>query len=220
MQQVWMWNVKNIRVAIYLKLPGVTSSPCWKKFRPEIWLLLVVFEKQKCLRNKNFLVVTSSPCWKEFRPEIYSLLSTFDVVCLKRWGYLRIIWSSRSHVNSGPRFEFHRTLTIGILLCLSCLTSWSMISTGSYTNRSCSPPCISSSGIKRVSSDKHFFRFKTWNTLWTPSSSAGKLSWYATGPILFRISNGPIYRGFNLPRFPKRITPFQRETFRRTLSPT
>ncbi|MFS7971976.1 hypothetical protein Hanom_Chr09g00839171 [Helianthus anomalus] len=49
-------------------------------------------------------------------------------------GYLCFIWSSRSHVNSGPRFEFQRTLTIGIRLCLRTLTSRSIISIGSSTN--------------------------------------------------------------------------------------
>ncbi|GJS76655.1 hypothetical protein Tco_0726536 [Tanacetum coccineum] len=33
-------------------------------------------------------------------------------------------------ITSGPLLEFHLTLTIGIRLCFSCLTSRSMISTG------------------------------------------------------------------------------------------
>ncbi|MFS7936932.1 hypothetical protein Hanom_Chr05g00421551 [Helianthus anomalus] len=49
-------------------------------------------------------------------------------------GYLSFIWSSRSHVNSGPRLEFQRTLTIGIRLCLRTLASRSIISMGSSTN--------------------------------------------------------------------------------------
>nr|GFA77284.1 hypothetical protein [Tanacetum cinerariifolium] len=34
-------------------------------------------------------------------------------------------------------------------------------------------------------------------------------SLYATGPILSRISNGPMYRGLSLPRFSNRMTPFR-----------
>ncbi|GJR71030.1 ribonuclease H-like domain-containing protein [Tanacetum coccineum] len=38
------------------------------------------------------------------------------VVLVKRCGYFSLNWSSRSHVNSGPLLEFHRTLTNGIRL--------------------------------------------------------------------------------------------------------
>ena len=173
-----------------------------------------------CLRKMEFLQLSHHPLveW-EFRPEIRIVPSVL-VVFLNKCGYLRIISSSRSSVNSGTRFEFHRTLTIGMRLCLWVLTSRSIISTGSSMNRSFSSTCISSKGITNVSSDKHFLRFEIWKTLWTPLSSSGRLSRYATGPILFRISNGPRYHGLSLPRLPKRTTPFQGETFRRTLSPT
>ncbi|GJU74138.1 hypothetical protein Tco_1265543 [Tanacetum coccineum] len=36
------------------------------------------------------------------------------VVLVKRCGYFFLNWSSRSHVNSGPLLEFHRTLINGL----------------------------------------------------------------------------------------------------------
>ncbi|GKA77492.1 hypothetical protein Tco_0783953 [Tanacetum coccineum] len=45
-------------------------------------------------------------------------------------GYFFLNWSSRSHVNSGPLLEFHRTLTNGIRLRFNHLTSRPTISTG------------------------------------------------------------------------------------------
>ena len=211
MQQVWMWN----ECCNLSKIFGCHIIPLLKEISSRN---LVVVGSVWEWKFENFWLSHHPLVERKFRPEIYSLLSAFDVVCLKRWGYLHIIWSLRSHVNLGPRFEFHRTLAIGIRLCLIRLTSQSMISTSSPVNRSCSSTWISSSGITSVSCDNHFFRFETWNTLWTPSSSARGLSRYA-GPICFRISNGPIYRGFSLPLFPKRITSFHGDTFRRTLSP-
>ncbi|KAJ0620062.1 hypothetical protein HanHA89_Chr02g0078221 [Helianthus annuus] len=73
-------------------------------------------------------------------------------------------WQGR-HVYSGPRLEFQRTRTRGILLFLRTLTSRSVISTGSSTNCNRSSIVSSFNGIIRVSSDKHFFRFDTWKTL-------------------------------------------------------
>ncbi|MFS7964322.1 hypothetical protein Hanom_Chr08g00748881 [Helianthus anomalus] len=73
--------------------------------------------------------------------------------------------SSGCTVNSWPRREFQRTRTIGILVCLRTLTSRSVISTGSSTNRNCSSIVSSFKGTMRVSSDIHFFRFDTWKTL-------------------------------------------------------
>ncbi|GJX80627.1 reverse transcriptase domain-containing protein [Tanacetum coccineum] len=49
---------------------------------------------------------------------------------VKRCGYFFLNWSSRSHVNSGPLLEFHRTLTNGIRLRFNRLTSRPTISTG------------------------------------------------------------------------------------------
>ncbi|GKA56028.1 mutator type transposase [Tanacetum coccineum] len=43
---------------------------------------------------------------------------------------------------------------------------------------------------------------------------------YAIGPTLANTLKGPMYLGFSFPRLPKRITPFQGETFNITLSPT
>ena len=105
-------------------------------------------------------VVTLSPRWKEFRPEIPLVVGSFEFE--NNWGYFSFIWSSRSQVNSGPRLAFHRTFTIGMRLCLSLLTSWSMISTGSFTKLRFGFTCISSKGTTRDSSDRHFFRFDTW----------------------------------------------------------
>ena len=62
--------------------------------------------------------------------------------------------------------------------------------------------------------------FDTWKVGRTFLSSCGNRSSYASGPILARISNGPIYLGFNFLRLPKRIKPFQGETFKSTRSPT
>ncbi|MFS7908706.1 hypothetical protein Hanom_Chr01g00086281 [Helianthus anomalus] len=76
-------------------------------------------------------------------------------------GYLRIIWSSRSQVNSGPRREFQWTRTIGILLRLRVLITQSTISIGSSTKRSWSSIVSSLKETISVSSDKHFFRFDT-----------------------------------------------------------
>ncbi|MFS7945914.1 hypothetical protein Hanom_Chr06g00529741 [Helianthus anomalus] len=85
--------------------------------------------------------------------EVPSLVLSFGNRC----GYLSFIWSSRSHVNSGPRLEFQRTLTIGIRLCLRTLTSRSMISIGSSTNCNLSSIFRSWNGTTIVSSAKHFF---------------------------------------------------------------
>ncbi|GKE40323.1 hypothetical protein Tco_1463728, partial [Tanacetum coccineum] len=60
------------------------------------------------------------------------------VVLVKRCGYFFLNWSSRSHVNSGPLLEFHRTLTNGIRLRFNRLTSRPTISTGSSTKWSLS----------------------------------------------------------------------------------
>ncbi|KAL4555297.1 hypothetical protein LXL04_037913 [Taraxacum kok-saghyz] len=92
---------------------------------------------------------------------ITSFLIT-NALNLTIYGYSsRFIWSSRSQVNSGPRLEFHRTFTIGMRLCLSLLTSRSKISTGSSTKLRFGLTCISSKGMTRDSSDRHFFRFDT-----------------------------------------------------------
>ncbi|GJS67729.1 ribonuclease H-like domain-containing protein [Tanacetum coccineum] len=45
-----------------------------------------------------------------------------DVVLVKRCGFFFLNWSSRSHVNSGPLLEFHRTLTNGIDIAQTCWT--------------------------------------------------------------------------------------------------
>nr|GFB38376.1 ribonuclease H-like domain-containing protein [Tanacetum cinerariifolium] len=66
-----------------------------------------------------------------------------------------------SQVNSGPLLEFQRTLTLEIRPFFRRLTSRSMISTGSLTKCSLSSTWISSSGIARGSSAKHFFKFET-----------------------------------------------------------
>ncbi|GJW84224.1 hypothetical protein Tco_0157369 [Tanacetum coccineum] len=52
------------------------------------------------------------------------------VVLVKRCGYFFLNWSSRSHVNSGPLLEFHRTLTNGIQLRFNRLTSPCIIVVG------------------------------------------------------------------------------------------
>ncbi|MFS7956585.1 hypothetical protein Hanom_Chr07g00656331 [Helianthus anomalus] len=69
--------------------------------------------------------------------------------------------SSGCSVYSGPRLEFQRTRTRGILLCLRTFTSRSVISTGSSTNCNRSSIVSSLKGMIRVSSDRHFFRFDT-----------------------------------------------------------
>ncbi|MFS7913617.1 hypothetical protein Hanom_Chr02g00143811 [Helianthus anomalus] len=52
---------------------------------------------------------------------------------MKSCGYLVFISLSSYQVNSAPRFSSQRTLTMGILLLLSCLVPRSMISTGFST---------------------------------------------------------------------------------------
>ncbi|GKE68153.1 hypothetical protein Tco_1526225 [Tanacetum coccineum] len=54
-----------------------------------------------------------------------------------------------------------------------------MISTGSSTKLSLSSSRSSFIGMIRDSSDKHFFRLKTWKVLWTLLSSSGSSSLYA-----------------------------------------
>nr|GEV33795.1 hypothetical protein [Tanacetum cinerariifolium] len=54
---------------------------------------------------------------------------------------------------------------LGMRLCLSCLTSQSMISIGSSTKLSLSSSRNSFIGITRDSSDKHFFKLEIWEDL-------------------------------------------------------
>ncbi|GJS52408.1 hypothetical protein Tco_0625770, partial [Tanacetum coccineum] len=56
---------------------------------------------------------------------------------VKRCGYFFLNWSSRSHVNSGPLLEFHRTLINGMRLRFNRLTS--RLDTGMYMNLLSSP---------------------------------------------------------------------------------
>ncbi|KAL4584825.1 hypothetical protein LXL04_009435 [Taraxacum kok-saghyz] len=121
------------------------------------WGMVEGMEEVEVVEGGKLTVVTSSHRFRKFRPEIQLVI-----------GYFRFIWSSRSQVNSGPRLAFHRTFTIGIRLCLSLLTSRSMISTGSSTKRRFGFTCISSKGTTRDSSDKHFLRFDTWNVSCMP----------------------------------------------------
>ncbi|GJY32277.1 putative reverse transcriptase domain-containing protein [Tanacetum coccineum] len=72
---------------------------------------------------------------------------------------------------------------LGIRLCFSCLTSRSIISTGSSTKLSLSSSRSSFIGMTGDSSDKHFFRLEIWKVLWILLSSSGSSSLYATGPI-------------------------------------
>ncbi|GJT52563.1 hypothetical protein Tco_0978720 [Tanacetum coccineum] len=74
-----------------------------------------------------------------------------------------------------------------------CLTSRSIISTGSSTKLSLSSSRSSFIGMTRDSSDKHFFRLETWKVLWILLSSSGSSSLYATGPIRSRILKGNRY---------------------------
>ncbi|GJU82497.1 hypothetical protein Tco_1284862 [Tanacetum coccineum] len=46
--------------------------------------------------------------------ELYAAALDDGALLVKRCGYFFLNWSSRSHVNSGPLLEFHRTLTNGI----------------------------------------------------------------------------------------------------------
>ncbi|MFS7943241.1 hypothetical protein Hanom_Chr06g00497941 [Helianthus anomalus] len=46
---------------------------------------------------------------------------------------------SSSQVNSAPRLPSHRTFTMGMCECLSCLVCRSMISTGFFT-KCCNTP--------------------------------------------------------------------------------
>ncbi|GJY30031.1 hypothetical protein Tco_0405798 [Tanacetum coccineum] len=59
--------------------------------------------------------------------------------------------------------------------------------------------------------DRHFFKLETWKVLWTLLSSSESSSLYATGLILSRILNGPMYRGLIIPRFPDRDGTFSEE---------
>nr|GEW01354.1 hypothetical protein [Tanacetum cinerariifolium] len=56
---------------------------------------------------------------------------------------------------SGPRLEYHLTLTIGMRLLFNCLISRSTTSIGSSTKWSLSSTCSSSNGITSDSSDRH-----------------------------------------------------------------
>ncbi|GKA93470.1 zf-CCHC domain-containing protein [Tanacetum coccineum] len=76
------------------------------------------------------------------------------VVLVKRCGYFFLNWSSRSHVNSGPLLEFHRTLTNGIRLRFNRLTSRPTISTGSSTKWSLSSKLSPSNGTANVARNK------------------------------------------------------------------
>lgn len=105
-------------------------------------------------------------------------------------------------------------------LPLNFWTFQSVTSIGSSKKWSWSSMWISSGGMINASSDRHLLRLDTWKVSWTPLSSSGNLSLYATGPTLESISNGPMYRGLSFPRLPNCGTPFQGETFKSTLSPT
>ncbi|GJU43770.1 putative reverse transcriptase domain-containing protein [Tanacetum coccineum] len=67
-----------------------------------------------------------------YNKKAYDAALDDGVVLVKRCGYFSLNWSSRSHVNSGPLLEFHRTLTNGIRLRFNRLTSRSMISIVGY----------------------------------------------------------------------------------------
>jgi hypothetical protein len=47
-----------------------------------------------------------------------------------------------------------------------------------------------------------FHSKETWNTLWTLANYEGKFISYVTGPIRFRILNGPMNLGANFPFMP------------------
>jgi hypothetical protein len=68
----------------------------------------------------------------------------------------------------------------------------------------------------RSGTRRHFFNWDTWNTLCTADNVSGSWSWYATGPHLSRMGNGPMYRGASFPFTPKWVTPFIGDTFRYT----
>ena len=164
--------------------------------RSIVWGVYMVYENMfKSENDLNLTVVTVSPSQKNFVPEIH-LMSSF-VISRNSWGYFCFIKSSRSHVYSGPRFEFQRTFTIGILLSLSCFTSLSRISIGSLMKFNFSSILISFRGTTNDSSSKHFFRFQTWNVSWIALNSRGNLNLYVTGPILRTTSNGPTYLGLS-----------------------
>ncbi|GJS76964.1 hypothetical protein Tco_0726845 [Tanacetum coccineum] len=73
----------------------------------------------------------------------------------------------------GPRLEFHRTLTIGIRLCLSCFTSRSMISTGSSIKCNLS----SRSSNLYATGTNSFYDFEWPNVPWTQLTTFPKANY-------------------------------------------
>ena len=94
----------------------------------------------------------------------------------KRCGSFFFIWSSCSQVNSGPRLDSQRSLTIGMRLRLRVLISRSIISTGFSTKCKDSSIWMSSRRTWRFSSARHFLRLETWKVGWTLLSSWGRSS--------------------------------------------
>nr|GEU65610.1 hypothetical protein [Tanacetum cinerariifolium] len=112
---------------------------------------------------------------------------------------VRVVFTARGERKSRGQVGWSRDQ--GIRLCLSCLTSRSMISIGSSIKLNLPSSRISFIGMTRDSSDRHFFRLEMWKVLWTLLSSSGSSSVYATGPTLLRILNGQMYRGLSFPLF-------------------
>lgn len=111
----------------------------------------MVYEKVSDSKNDlNLIVVIVSPSRKNFVPK-FSLRYRSSTPW-NSWGYFSFMKFIHSQVYIGPHFEFNRTFTIGILLCLSRFTSLSRISIDFSMKFSLSSLWISSKGTINDSS--------------------------------------------------------------------
>ena len=113
------------------------------------------------------------------------------------------------HVISSTVSILHNTLTIGIALFLNSFNFWSVIPTGCTSNDKFSFKSTREAFSTWDGSKIYFLSMETWNTSWILSKSRGNSNRYATGPMLSKILNGPMYLGFNLSLFWNRINPFK-----------
>ena len=114
----------------------------------------------------------------------------------------------------------HNTLTIEIIFFLSYFIPWSIMSTGCTSKDKSS---LSSTGRALNTCDgfeTYFLNIDTWKTLCIWSNFGGNSKYYATGPILSRILNIPMYLGLSFSLFWNQITSFQGATSRNTMSST